>query len=201
MIPVSNPIAEPQGFDDQCRRPGLKWLRGNRNSQRFPAHWTRFQPALAEAFKDRCGWWAMRIADGDVDHYLSKKNHRRRAYQWKNYRYIAGTVNSSKGNHDEAILDPFQVGVDWFEIDLPSMQLKPTANVPPNLKAKVQFTLKQLKLVNGLKVRRNRKRWYEDYKKHLADPGKGISIGALEEYAPLIAQAVKKLQSRRLPLP
>lgn len=201
MIPVPNPIAEPQDFDDQCRRPGLQWLRKNPASQKFPAYWTQFQPMLAEAFKDRCGWWAMRIEDGDVDHYLSKKNHRRRAYQWKNYRYIAGTVNSSKRNLDDAILDPFEICTGWFEVELPSMQLRTTASLPPGLQTKAAFTLRKLQLVNGLKVRRNRKRWYDDYKKHLEDPSKGISLGALEEYAPLVAQAVKKLQSSGRPLP
>ncbi len=108
MIPVRRP-PKPRDFNRDCRTPGNQWLAANPGSNAFPDYWTKFQPDLEKAFACRCGWWAVRIADGEVDHYLSKKNHRRLAYEWSNYRYIAGSVNSSKGNHDDALLDPFEV--------------------------------------------------------------------------------------------
>lgn len=137
----------------------------------------------------------MRIADGVVDHFLSKENHRRLAYSWKNYRYIAGTVNSSKKKLDDQVLDPFEVQPGWFEILLPSMQLVRTAAVPVPLQAKADTTLTKLKLGNGLKVRRNRKRWYEDYR------DKGLPMNLLEEYAPLVADAVQRWIATGQPLP
>ncbi len=195
MIPVPNPIPTPVNFNEICRRPGLVWLRANRISSKFPSYWLGIQPALADGFSNRCGWWAMHIEDGAVDHYRSKKNHRRLTYSWSNYRYIAGTVNGSKKNHDDAVLDPFEIGPGWFEVLLPSMLLVKTALLPLNLRVKADFTLKQLKLRDGAKVLRSRKRWYEGYKN-----GK-ITMAGLEDYAPLIATAVKRLEALGQPLP
>lgn len=137
----------------------------------------------------------MRIADGVVDHYLSTENYRHLAYAWKNYRYIAGTVNSSKKTLDDQVLDPFEIQPGWFEIILPSMQLVRTSAVPLAFQAKADFTLTKLHLGNGLKVRRNRKRWYEDYR------DKGLPMHLLEEYAPLVADAVAKWLATGKPLP
>jgi hypothetical protein len=196
MIPVSNPIRKPRNFTRDCETKGKAWLAANPGSKRFPAHWQKYQPYLAEGFHDRCGWWAMRIADGAVDHYLSKKFHRDRAYDWTNYRYISTCVNSSKGNKDDKVLDPFDIQLGWFEVQLPSMLLKRTALVPAALQAKADFTIKELRLVSGRKVRRNRRAWYEDYKNgRITDAG-------LAAYAPLVAEAVTKwINTKGLPLP
>ncbi len=137
----------------------------------------------------------MRIADGAIDHFLSKENHRRLTYNWNNYRYIAATVNSSKKNLDDQVLDPFEVQTGWFEVLLPSMQLVRTAIVPNALRAKADATLTKLNLANGPKVRRNRKRWYEDYRDN------GLPMNLLEEYAPLVAEAVRRWNGTGQPLP
>ena len=196
MIPVSNPIRKPRNFTRDCETKGIAWLAANPGSKRFPALWQKYQPQLAEGFHDRCGWWGMRIADGAVDHYLSKKFHRDRAYDWTNYRYISTSVNSSKRNKDDKVLDPFDIQPGWFEVQLPSMLLKRTALVPAALQAKADFTIKELRLVSGHKVRRNRRAWYEDYKNgRITDAG-------LAAYAPLVAEAVTKWKNAKgLPLP
>lgn len=93
MIPVRNPVRKPKNFTRDCETPGKAWEKAHPKSDRFPALWQKYQPELAAGFHDRCGWWAMRIADGAVDHYLSKKFHRDRAYDWTNYRYISTSVN------------------------------------------------------------------------------------------------------------
>ncbi len=74
MIPVPNPIPEPANFDSECRQPGNAWLAANPNAtaKTFPAHWTKFEADLESAFAYRCGWWAMRIQSGTVDHFFSK---------------------------------------------------------------------------------------------------------------------------------
>ena len=196
MIPVPNPIRKPRSFTRDCETPGKAWERANPASNKFPAHWRKYQPQLAAGFQDRCGWWAMRIADGAVDHYLSKKFHRNRAYDWNNYRYISTSVNSSKQNHDADVLDPFDVQPGWFEVQLPSMLLRRTSLVPPAFQAKADFTIKKLRLVSGRKVRRIRRAWYEDYKKGL------ITDAGLAAYAPLVAEAVTKWKlTKGLPLP
>ena len=115
MIPVSNPIPEPEGFDNECRKPGIVWTCTQRlhgktpKTSDFPNLWAKYEPDLAQAFHHRCGWWAMWIAEGEVDHFLSKKNRPDLAYEWSNYRYIVGSVNGSKRNHDEKLLDPFEI--------------------------------------------------------------------------------------------
>jgi hypothetical protein len=194
MIPVLNPIDEPDDFDTRCRQRGATWLAGHPGSQKFPAYWQEFQPALEDGFSRRCGWLGVRITFGAVDHFISKNHRRDLAYEWSNYRYIAGTINSSKGIHDDALLDPFEVQSGWFEVILPSCQLKTTGALPSHLQAKADFTLKQLKLVNGPKVRKLRKGYYDEYKSgHLTKAG-------LREYAPLIADAVDQWEAtgRRL---
>jgi len=196
MIPVANPIPEPAEFNEKCRKEGKKWFKKKPTSEKFPNHWRQFQPELAEGFKDRCGWWAMRIADGHVDHYQSKskKGNRNLVYEWSNYRYIAGTVNSSKRTLDDQILDPFEIQDGWFEVLLPSMQLVTTAALPASLLAKANLTMVKLHLDNGTKVRRVRKLWYKDYK-----DGK-ITFAGLQDIAPLVAEAVAKRISASQPL-
>jgi len=185
MIPVPKP-RKPRNFDRDCRTPGNQWLAANPKAKNLPAYWTRFQPKLEAGFSSRCGWWAVRITDGAVDHYLSQKNYRHLAYEWTNYRYIAASVNSSKGNHDDALLDPFEVQAAWFEVILPSMQLVRTGQVPIQLQAKADFTIKQLKLDNGHKIRKIRRGYYEEHKVQ------GLRMNLLQDYAPLVALAVEK---------
>ncbi len=198
MIPVPNPIPEPAGFDRLCRQPGNTWLAANPAKRKsFPAHWIMFEAEIEAGFACRCGWWAMRIQSGTVDHFLSKNKaaNRHLVYEWANYRHAAPTLNSSKKELDAQVLDPFEVQPGWFEVLLPSMQLIRTAAVPVHLQAKADFTLEKLKLVSGPKVRRNRFRYYEDFKK-----GK-LTFPGLQDYAPLIADAVARLQANNQPLP
>jgi len=194
MTPVVHPVRKPRNFTRDCEIPGNAWLAANPVSKRFPTLWQKYQPQLAAGFHDRCGWWAMRIADGAVDHYLSKKNHRDRTYDWSNYRYISPSVNSSKRNQDDNVLDPFEIQPGWFEVHLPSMLLRRTALVPLALQAKADFTLEKLRLVSGKKVRRDRRNWYKDYKD-------GLSMPFLKKYAPLVAEAVAKWEATGVPLP
>jgi hypothetical protein len=200
MIPVANPIPEPADFDAECRKKGQGWIDARRlenlalKSSEFPSYWGNYEGELAAAFRQRCGWWAMWISDGEVDHYLSKKNRPDLAYEWSNYRYIAGSVNGSKGNHDDKVLDPFEIQEDWFEVLLPSMQLIITDQIPEELRVKANFTITQLHLDDGKKVVRCRQRWYESYKN-------GMPLTELEKYAPLIANAVKKWEAAGLTPP
>jgi hypothetical protein len=199
MIPVVNPIPEPPDFEVECRQKGNQWLADHPNakSKSFPAHWTKFEAELEAGFHRRCGWWAMRIDSGTVDHYMSKERpaSRHLVYEWSNYRHAAGTLNSSKKQVDDKVLDPFDVQAGWFEVLLPSMLLVRTNNVPQQLRDKADYTLTRLKLASGTKVRRNRKRWYEDYKANK------ITRDGLRDYAPLIAAAVERLEANHQPLP
>jgi len=135
----------------------------------------------------------MYVPVGTVDHYLSCKNHPSRAYEWSNYRYSSGWINSSKGTQDEAVLDPFQVDDDWFEVLLPSLQLVLTDAVPPEELDRAEFTLRRLHLDHDERVLRQRRQWYEMYQKG------NLPLPGLEKVAPLIARAVHKQQADLFP--
>ena len=78
------------------------------------------------------------------------------------------------------------MGVGWFEIELPSLQMRVTNAVPASHRAKAEFTLKKLKLRDGERVIRWRQSWYQLY---LAGE---LGLEGLRKMAPLIAQAVEK---------
>lgn len=187
MIPVQ-PVPEPDDFDAEARKPGNAWLAANPDQSRPRDYWSPFRTTLEEGFGKRCGYAAMLDpTGGTVDHYLSCKNYRHLAYEWSNYRFVSGTLNASKRNADDTVLDPYQVGEGWFEIQLPSLQMQTTGAIPERLRAKAEYTLTRLKLRDGERVIRWRQSWYELYKR------KELSLDGLRCVAPLIAAAVDRV--------
>jgi len=185
MIPVAK-VAKPRGFDTRVRLPGIAWLASRPTAQRPPALWTPYTPALSEGFGNLCGYAAMHDpTGGTVDHFLSFKHHRHLAYEWSNYRFACATLNSSKRDADAAVLDPFEVGAGWFEIILPSLQMRLTDAVPAALRAKAEFTLKRLKLRDGERIVRWRRSWYRLYTEG------ELTLDGLRTVAPLLAAAVE----------
>ena len=123
---------------------------------------------------------------GTVDHFLSCKHERHLAYEWSNYRFSAGWINSSKQTADARVLDPFEIQEGWFEILLPSLQLVVTDKVPEELKGKAQFTIDRLHLVQDERVLRQRAEWFQLFREGL------LKLEGLRRVAPLIAAAVEK---------
>ena len=121
---------------------------------------------------------------GTVDHFISCKTNPFLAYEWSNYRFASGWINSSK--KDAEVLDPFQVGDDWFEILLPSLQLVLTGKVPARHRARVEYTLKRLHLQDDERVLRQRRAWYCMYQ------AGELTLSGLHKKAPLIARAIEK---------
>lgn len=180
-----NPSPEPEDFDKKVRQPGNDWLAKNTDKKRPRDYWKEFKSDLADGFNNLCGYSVMYEPVGTVEHFLSCENHRHLAYEWSNYRFASGWINSSKGTLDNKIFDPFEVEDDWFEILLPSLQLVITDKVPPDKLEKAEFTLKRLRLQNGSQVMRQRQVWYNLY----CDGS--IDLEGLEKMAPLIARALK----------
>lgn len=184
MIRVKK-VKKPTKFDREVKTPGDLWLAKNPAAARPTALWSTYTHVLAAGFSDLCGYAAMLDpTGGTVDHYKSFKNYRHLAYDWENYRFASGTLNSSKRNLDDAVLDPFQCGADWFEIMLPSLQMRLTSAVPAAHRAKAEFTLKRLKLRDGERVIRWRRSWYEMYLRG------DLTLEGLRGVAPLLAKAV-----------
>ena len=185
MISIANPIPEPAGFHDRCRVPGNLWLKSN-NTERPSDRWTPFRNNLADGFNNRCGFGAMWISSGTVDHFVSCDEDRSKAYEWKNYRYVEGWLNSSKKKHASGeLLDPFEVQDDWFEVELPSLQLRLTDAVPMNIRDRAEYTITRLPLRDDERVVRQRRAWLKMYED-------GAPLEIIRAKAPLIARAIVK---------
>lgn len=187
MIRVAPPT-EPPGFDADCRQQGNAWLTSHPDPKDDPPgrYWAPFLKDLCEGFHNLCGYSALWNVDGTVDHYLSRDNHRHLAYEWSNYRYASGAINSSKKKLDDKVLDPFRVQDDWFEILLPSLQLVPTPRIPPRFRPKAEFTLAKLHLRDGERIIRQRRVYYDLYARG------DMNLRLLRRMAPLVAHTVYK---------
>lgn len=187
MIPILMPTVPPT-FNQLCRDPGLQWLAAHRpnGSVRPPNYWREFIPDLCRGFGYRCGYLAMLDMNGTVDHFLSTEKNPSLAYEWSNYRYATGWLNSSKQTLDDEVLDPLMVREEWFEIDLASLHLGLTPAVPARLKDITAFTIHRLKLDWGSRIISNREKYYNWYRTGV------FSLDYLEEVAPLIAPAVRR---------
>lgn len=187
MIPVT-PVPEPKDFDANVRQPGNLWLTANPTAE-VKNLWSPYLEDLADGLFPLCAYSAIYCPVGTVDHYLSKNNknapqNRALAYEWSNYRYAAGWVNSSKGNEDAAILDPHLVGQGWFKIILPSLELVTTDKIPLPLRPQAEYTLTRLHLRNDMRVIRQRKAYYDQYCRGVC------SLQGVREFAPLLADAI-----------
>ena len=191
MISVT-PVTEPASFDTRCRQPGLNWQRANPTARRPKPLWQAFTADLAEGFGDLCGYCAMLDpTGGTVDHYLSVRARPDLVYEWANFRFANQAMNACKKNADKQVLDPFEVGDGWFEVLLPSLQLRVTDAVPPTLRSKAEFTLDRLGLRDGERVIRARRQWYALYQEG------ELTLQGLSRCAPLIAEAVRRSAQRK----
>ena len=194
MIRV-RPRREPKDFDERCRERGRRWLAEHPDYEGAPSdYWVEFEPQLREAFKGLCGYCAMWVGmKGEIDHFvpvsISKsegKDHL--AYEWRNLRYCAGTMNQRK--HAARVLDPFEVKDDWFRILLPSLQLVLTDKVPRKIRPLAEFTLEQLGLRDQEVVIRYRGEWFREYRL-----GR-LELDQLRSFAPLLARAIEADRER-----
>lgn len=131
---------------------------------------------------------------GTVDHFVSISEDRSQAYEWANYRYCSGWINSSKRNEPSwKMLDPFDVQNGWFELHLPSMQLRVTDAVPDQVRERAEYVLDRLHLSNDERLVRQRRTWLEMYQHE------EISLAGLESMAPLVARAIRRDSVKAMP--
>jgi hypothetical protein len=187
MIPVPNPIPEPIEFDVRCRQKGKRWIREKEGvAGRPPDYWSPFRFELAKGFSERCGYGAMWISSGTVDHHVSVHEDVSLAYEWDNYRYVEAWINSSKNRKEAAaVLDPFEVGEGWFRIELPSLQLTLTDRIPPEFQARAERTISSLPIQHDERILRTRRAWLEMYEQ-------GAPLHLIQGKAPLIAEAIER---------
>jgi hypothetical protein len=180
------PVAKPEGFTERVERPGAAWLEANPKAKRPKDLWTQFKPALADGFRSLCAYSVMYEPVGTVDHFVSCHEDKSKAYEWANYRYCSGWINSSKQNMKAAeLFDPFEVEDGWFEIILPSLQLVVSDSVPEALRDRAELVLTRLHLRDDERVIRQRREWYQMFQEGQ------INLEGLRTKAPLIARAVE----------
>jgi hypothetical protein len=180
------PGPKPEGFDERVEKRGKAWLAANAKG-RPVAYWSEFKTDLANAFRSLCAYSAMYEPVGTVDHFVSCDEDRSRAYDWSNYRYSSGWINSSKqALVSGQVVDPFLVENDWFEILLPSLQMVATDRVPGDWRERAKHMLNRLHLGHDERVLRQRREWYRMYQ-----DGE-LTLDGLAKKAPLIAAAVRR---------
>lgn len=181
-------VPKPESFNAE-KTSGDAWLMSHAKG-RPPDRWSTFKPQLSDGFRSLCAYSVMYEPVGTVDHFVSCDEDRSKAYEWSNYRFASGWINSSKQNlRSEDVVDPFEVSDEWFELLLPSLQLVATNQVPAEWKERVTTMLTRLHLRDDERVIRQRRAWYRLY-----EAGE-LSLEGLEKLAPLIATAVRKRSS------
>jgi hypothetical protein len=162
-------------------------------ADRFPAYWREVRASdeksalddLMERYDQYCAYLAMRIeaATGSptVDHFIPKERNWKLVYEWSNYRLSAGCVNGAKGNKD--VVDPFQVGPGWFELNLDTFRVVRGAAAPSAEHARIDETLTILNLRQCLAQRRDFIRRYREGR---------MDLSHLETYAPFIAAEFRR---------
>lgn len=180
-------VSEPPSFDDIARKPGNDWLQSHPAPKRPQDFWSPFKADLATGFHNLCAYSAIYEPVGTVDHFISWNEDNSKAYDWTNYRYASGWINSSKKNEpSKNLIDPFDVENGWFEIQLPSLQLLLSSTIPDEFRKRAEYVLERLHLRDDERVMRPRRTWLEMYET------KRITIDGLEKVAPLIARAIRR---------
>lgn len=185
------PVSEPPDFDERVRQRGASWL--NEHSEGRPRdYWREYTPHLRKGFRGLCAYSAMWIQSGDVDHFIPCTEKRHFAYEWSNYRYADGSINSRKqGRLESELLDPFEVCDEWFEILLPSLQLVVTDRCPPDKRKRANTMLDKLGLGHAEWILDIRRSWYV-----LWESGE-LKLEGLDRRAPLLARAIRKREAER----
>jgi len=180
------PTPAPEGFAEHVEKPGAAWLAAHETGCP-PNYWRRFRKELADALGSFCAYGAMWEPNGTVDHFVSIKENRSKAYDWSNYRYASALLNQIKGSLESPkMLDPFDVQDEWFEVLIPSMQLVLTERVPTQWRERAQFMLDRLRLAHNEPLVRQRREWFDMHTRG------ETTLDGLARKAPLIAAAIRK---------
>lgn len=194
MIPVAR-APEPDDFDELVRAKGANWLHKTRarpQNRNPPSYWLACEAQLRRVFASRCGWAAVFVTSGQVEHFVSiarcLKPHGdpQLIYEWANYRYVMPELNSSKKNRAE-LLDPYDVQPGWFRLSLPSLELQVSTDIPAEFEHRLANTLEQLKLDRHPKLVRLREEWLGMYRRG------EIECAGVQRFDPMLAQALVDL--------
>lgn len=147
------PAKEPDDFFDLVQEPGEKFLRDTpkptQKQWQTNNYWTRTSKELHEAYNGICAYYCQYIpkvtGSKTVEHFKPKSKYPEEAYKWSNYRLVCGMMNGRKGNHED-VIDPFDVGEDWFVINFNTYMIEPRDDLSTIERRKVIKTIARLKL-------------------------------------------------------
>ena len=157
-------------------------------SSDFPDYWKEALDDLMEAYDQICAFSCFRIhrvtGARSVDHMAPKSRHWKKIYEWSNYRLCCSTMNARKRDFSD-VLDPFEVGADWFELELVGFQVLPAPGLDATIREQVLKTIERLGL-NDAKSRQSRTRDAEFY-----ESGE-ISFRFLQQESPFVARELRR---------
>ena len=194
VIPVDMQ-PEPEDFDLEVRKPGLKWLaeRGIPVSgpvpsgEALPSYWQRALRQLGAAYSQICSYFAIRIdtVTGDLttDHFVPKSKAPGDAYEWANLRLACLPANRRKGEHDD-VLDPVGLRPNTFHINLADGSIRANSDLDGELHEAALKTISRLQL-DDAKLRRRRA---SDYSRYLENGADNHAQAVLKLVSPFVWQ-------------
>ena len=217
MIPVT-PAPEPPAFDSKVRQPGLRAIaelagekpdpprtagrpckkvaasRDKIPAGKFPPYWRKVLGDLMENYQQICAYLCLYIPRGtgapSVDHAVAKSQKWDQVYEWSNYRLACSLMNTRKGAAAD-VLDPFEIGEDWFALELVGFQVLPGDGLSDEVTGAVTNTIERLRL-NDLACCGVREEYAERYWNGV------FPFDHLMQQAPFVA---RELQRQHLTLP
>ena len=151
MIPVT-PQPEPPSFATTVRQPGTAFLRaiGRRNPTKDEwknnAYWKNCLPDLRARYGAVCAYSSCWVPIScSVDHFWPKHSYKHLAYEWNNYRLASEKMNNNKGNQT-GVLDPFNIQLGWFQLDLATFLVRPAPGLPAAVTTAVNESIRILQL-------------------------------------------------------
>lgn len=100
-------------------------------------------------------------------------------YAWSNYRLACGRLNARKSDYQD-VLDPFEVGEDWFVMEFVGFQVRPAHRLPDEVKGRIWATIERLGL-NERPIWPTRKDHYLEYRV-------GLPFELLKKHSPFVAR-------------
>jgi hypothetical protein len=192
VIPIK-PQPEPDDFDEKVRKPGLAFLSKVPNPKtkdwKNRDYWRRSLRDLYDACNNICAYSAQWISRPEgsptVDHFLPKSAKPELAYEWHNFRLACLTLNNKKGTELD-VIDPFELPVNSFILDFPSLIIKPNPELLYPLKERVISTINRLQLNDYDKCIDGRLEWLKTYYED------NSTFDSLKRKAPFIAYELER---------
>lgn len=188
--------APPDDFDVKVRQPGLRWLESRPlpldrpvpPKTKLEPYWRKCLPQLRDAYQGICAYTALWVEEvtgfQTVDHFVAKSRAAAKlAYEWSNYRFASGRMNSRKREFDD-VVDPFEVAANTFSLNITSGTIAATPGHRDESAARA--TIKRLGLNDAALVRTRLGYWQEYVQGH-------IDGDYLERKAPFVWREAKRL--------